>query len=83
MEDMQREINLKKQNDKDFQVKKVLKGLETQDAWQMYNSLIFANPSDLPDAKDLKKTHERILIGGVGLSSKTKNGALTSQTKRK
>ena len=83
MEDMQREINLKKQNDKDVQVKKVLKGLETQDAWQMYNSLIFSNPSDLPDPKDLKKTQERVLLGGVGLNSKTKNAALTSQSKRK
>jgi hypothetical protein len=81
MEEMTRELDVKKQKDKDNQVKKVMKGFETQDAWQMYNSLIFANPVDLPEAKDIRKSQERPLIGDRSKLGKT--GALTSQSKRK
>lgn len=81
MEEMTRELDVKKQKDKDNQVKNVMKGFETQDAWQMYNSLIFSNPMDLPDAKDIKKTQEKPFIGDR--SKLGKSGALTSQSKRK
>lgn len=55
MEDVKKVLNHKNLKDKDYQIKNVIKGLESQDAWQTYNSLIFANPVDLPESKDLRK----------------------------
>jgi hypothetical protein len=49
MEDLQRNIIETKKRDKDHQAKSIKIGFESQEAWQMYNSLIFANPLELPD----------------------------------
>jgi hypothetical protein len=81
MEDLQRELIIQKNISKDLQVNNVTKGFESQEAWQMYNSLIFSNPTDLPESSALKKTDK---FKNYGLDkNKAKGGNLTSTGRRK
>lgn len=79
MEDVQRQIVLERNKSEDVLVGNLVKGFEKQDAWQMYNSILFADPSDLPDASALKKVNEKVKI----INTKQKQGAITSTTKKK
>ena len=48
-EELDRIVKEEKKRDKKNQVKSIQKELESQNSWQMYNSLIFSNPIDLPE----------------------------------